>query len=85
MEVPGPAGLDGVSFLVEDLRLITGHGFARRSRLERVGEFDTKMCSISVEPMPSRMTESNVSFQRRQTRAGNASAAETHNRIEERS
>ncbi len=43
------------------------------------------MCRSSVEPMPSMMVSPKASFQRRQTSAGSASAAATHNRIEERS
>ena len=40
------------------------------------------MCSISVDPMPSRISCPNASLQRRQVSAGSGSAAETHARIE---
>src|SRR5580765_7175373 len=43
------------------------------------------MCSISVEPTPSRIVRPNVSFQRRHTSAGNASAAATQWRMDDRS
>src|SRR5665213_985464 len=43
------------------------------------------MCSISVEPTPSRMVRLKASFQRRHTSAGSASAAATQCLIDERS
>src|SRR6266566_5221872 len=43
------------------------------------------MCSISVEPTPSRMVRPNASFHRFHTSAGSDSAAATQWRIEERS
>src|ERR1700692_2895285 len=42
------------------------------------------MCSISVDPTPSRMVRPYASFQRRQTSAGSASAAATQCRTDER-
>ena len=44
-----------------------------------------KMCSASVEPMPSRMTVPVFSFQRRKISAGKASPADTQARTEEKS
>jgi len=44
-----------------------------------------KMCSISVDPMPSRISLPKRAFQASKSAFGNASPAETANRSEDRS
>ena len=47
------------------------------------GRLDKKMCSASVEPMPSRISTPNRSVNRRCSGAGSGSPADAHIRTDE--